>query len=370
MSKDLNKNLSDLIQQQNKLIEQQNKLLEQLVAGRKNPTEELLLPGEKIFVENLFRDEIRSGFFVTAQRKRLWNIQLNLIAELDRICQKHDIRYFAFFGTLLGAARHKGFVPWDDDVDVVMLRPDYEKFKAIIKNEISEPYFVDSWHDYKIEGEEPEANQDKSFRQFVKRDQREQHPLWWPFWPMIKLKDSRTTFAQYLDRPHVHQGIFIDVFPFDPVPPFSNNQQKFNYKLEQEILIAIALPDKIKEAAQANKKLLIKKTQLEQFLQFPHKRKALELEAFALKNFSQSEFVGQLRDHCLLNQKISYSADNFKEVVYLPFEKIKIPCPAGYKDCLTTYYGDWHKLVYTHNHSQIYSADFSYKEFFNSIKFV
>ena len=368
MSNDLNKNLSDLIQKQNKLLEQQNNLLDRLVDG-KNPVEDLLLPGEKIFVENLFHDEIRSGFFVKAHRKRLWNIQLNLVAELDRICQKHNIRYFAFFGTLLGAARHKGFIPWDDDVDVIMFRPDYEKFKAVVKSEIVPCFFVDGWHDYKIEQEEAESP-DKSFKQLVKQDQREQHPLWWPFWPMIKLKDSRTTFAQYLDRPHVHQGIFIDVFPFDPVPPFSDDRHKIFYELEREMLMSIALPDEIKEQAQTTKDFLMTNEELEAFIKLPHQKKALSLEAFALKNFSQSEFVGQLRDHCLVNQKISYSADNFKEVVYLPFEKIKLPCPAGYEDCLTTYYGNWRKLVYTHTHAKTYSAEISYEEFFKSAKFV
>ena len=330
---------------------------------KEDPNENLLLPGEKIFVENLFHDEIRDGFVVKVNRKRLWNVQLNLIAELDRICKKHDIRYFAFYGTLLGAARHKGFIPWDDDMDFMMLRPDYEKFKAVVKSEIPEYYFVDGWHDYKLEEEDPEAAQDESFQQLVKREQREEHPTWWPFWPHIKLKDSRTTFAQYLSRPHVHQGIFIDVFPFDPVLPFSGERHKIIYELEREMLMAIVLPDEIKEQAQTTKDLLMTNEELKAFLKLPHQKKVLSFEAFALKNFSQSEFVGELRDH-FFNKKISYATDNFKEVVYLPFEKIEIPCPVGYDDCLTAQYGNWRKPVYTHSHAQIYSAEISYKEFF------
>ena len=359
----MDEKLLALMQQQNELLERQNKLFEQL-ATINISVENTLLPGEQVLVNNLWRDEIRCGFLVTLRRKRLWNIQLNLLAALDRVCRKHNIRYFAFFGTLLGAVRHNGFIPWDDDMDVIMLRPDFEKFKAVVKSEITEPYFVDGWYDYKIEQEESEPPP-KSFLQLVKNDQRKAHPLWWPFWPMIKLKDSRTTFAQYLDRPHVHQGIFIDVFPFDPVPPFSDDQRKKIYEMEREMLVAIALPGKIKQQAVKKKNLLISDADLKKFLKLPHNKKAMTLEAFALKNFSRSEFVGQLRDYCLMGREISYAAKNFEAVVYLPFEKIQIPCPVGYEECLTTFYGDWRKLVISTPHSQTYSADFSYKHFFN-----
>ena len=68
----------------------------------------------KIFIENIEHDEMRDGFLVTSNRKKLWNVQIGLINEVARICKKHDIRWFAIGGTLLGAARHKGFIPWDD----------------------------------------------------------------------------------------------------------------------------------------------------------------------------------------------------------------------------------------------------------------
>lgn len=364
MNEETNKNLSNLMQQQ-------NKSLEQFVAERKSLVEGMLLPGEKIFVENLFRDEIRDGFVVTAHRKRLWNIQLNLLDEFDRICKKYNLRWFAYAGTLLGAVRHKGFVPWDDDLDICMLRPEYEKFKAVVKTEISQQYFVDAWYDYKLEDEEPDILQDKSCLQVVKREQRQKDSIWWPFWPMIKLKDNRTTFVQYLDRPHVHQGIFIDIFPFDSVPPFSDLQHKINFEIERELLFAITLPDVIKEALKENPPpLLFSPDEIKIFLKLNHREKALAFEAFALKNFSQSEFVGELRDHCLIKKNFSYALNDFKDVVYLPFEKTEICCPVGYDSCLRAKFGDWRKPVYTHSHTQIYSADFSYKDFFNSVKFV
>ena len=366
-----NELLTNLMGQQNQLLEQQNRLLQKLCGDKQSSVNEMLLPGEEVFVEDLFRDEIRDGFVVTAQRKRLWNIQLNLITEVARICEKHNIRWFAYGGTLLGATRHKGFIPWDDDVDLAILRPDYERFKAVVKEEVKASYFVDAWYDYKLEEEEPEAAQDKSFLQLVKRDQRKNHPTWWPFWPMIKLKDSRTAFIQYFDRPHVHQGIFIDIFPLDPVPPFKDKEQQVAFEIEREILFATALPDVlIKTFNEKPSSVLLTRDELESILSLNHREKAAALDSFAQENFSPSEFVGQLYGHCLADYPFSFALKNYDEAVYLPFEKMEIPVPVGYEDCLTTQYDDWRKIVVFAQHAKISSADFSYRDFFDSVKFV
>ncbi len=360
-----------LMQQQNQLLEQQNRLLQNLAGERKNFGEELLFPGEEIFVDNLFRDEIRDGFVVTTQRKRLWNVQLNILAEIARICQKHNLRWFAYSGTLLGAVRHKGFIPWDDDLDICLLRPDYEKFKAVVKSEIKEPYFVDAWHDYKLEEEEPEAAQDKSFLQLVKRDQREKVPMWWSMWPTIKIKDSRTTFIQYLDRPHVHQGMWVDVFPFDIVPPFADKQQQINFELERELLFAMALPDVLIKALKENpKSILLSRNELEEILKLPHTEKALTFDTIAKDNFSTSEYVGEVHDYTWYNKPRSYPATAFEEPVYLPFEKTELPVPSDFEKCLTVTYGDWRKPVFSNTHAKIFSTDFNFKEFFKSVKFI
>ena len=89
------------------------------------------------YIKNIEKDEILDGFLVTTDRKKAWNKMMEILAEIDRICRKYSIKYFADAGTLIGAARHKGFIPWDDDIDIMMLRPDYEKFKQVAQGELT-----------------------------------------------------------------------------------------------------------------------------------------------------------------------------------------------------------------------------------------
>ena len=66
-------------------------------------------------------DEVREGFFVPSIMKRAWTVELQVLEEVDKLCQRHGISWFAEWGTLLGAVRHQGFIPWDDDIDVIRL---------------------------------------------------------------------------------------------------------------------------------------------------------------------------------------------------------------------------------------------------------
>ncbi len=81
-------------------------------------------------------EEIRDWFKVSSNRKKVWNVELWLLEELKRICEKHNIKYYAGYGTLLWAVRHKWFIPWDDDMDIIMFRDDYEKLWEVADKEL------------------------------------------------------------------------------------------------------------------------------------------------------------------------------------------------------------------------------------------
>lgn len=118
-------------------------------------------------------------------------IQLELLQEADRICKKCGIRYNIIAGTLLGAVRHGGYIPWDDDADVALLRPEYEKFRKACKKELNhEKYY---FQDHRATG---------GYR-----------------WGYGKLRRKGTIFLRK-NQEHMpyEQGVFIDIFPLDGVP--------------------------------------------------------------------------------------------------------------------------------------------------------
>lgn len=243
----------ELIAQQNELLQQQNELLRE--------QNELLRQAEirderEVFVKDIERDEMRNGFLVTSHKKKLWNVQIGLINEFARICKKHNLRWFAFYGTLLGAARHGGFIPWDDDVDIVMFRPDYEKFQAIAFQEVKPPYFPDIWWNYRLESEGVSLDDAEGDFQFISVEQEkaaDAYPYrWYTQWPSIRLRDSRTTMLEFPNRNFINQGIFIDIFPMDPLPPFAKEENAVLFDVERILLLATAAPFRVRELMMNN----------------------------------------------------------------------------------------------------------------------
>lgn len=125
---------------------------------------------------------------------------LNILIQIDRICKKNNIRYSLFYGTLLGAVRHEGFIPWDDDLDIIMLREDYEKFCKIANEQLPAPF------------------------RFEDCRTRKDYPNHFG-----KCYNTDTVFVQkaaaHLDLQH---SIFVDIFPMDNV---DKSNQKVQYRV-------------------------------------------------------------------------------------------------------------------------------------------
>ena len=138
--------------------------------------------------DEFYNEEIRSGFTVTEERKKLWAVELDLLNQLDTVCKKHSLSYMLGAGSLLGAVRHKGFIPWDDDIDVYMLRGDYDKLQHCWRD-FEEPYFLQSGYT-ELEYERKHA----------------------------QLRNSNTTALIHGDENrNINRGVFIDIFPIDGV---------------------------------------------------------------------------------------------------------------------------------------------------------
>ena len=329
--------------------------------------------GREVFVKNIDRDEMRSGFLVTSHRKKLWNVQIGLLNEFARICKKYKLRWFAYAGTLIGAARHKGFIPWDDDTDVAMFRPDYEEFKRVALAEIKEPYFLEFWYNYKFDSETHSSNhKDIANLQSVSLDEERKTANlggWNPIWPKVRIRDSRTCQILWSPLDRINQGIWLDIFPLDPAPPFKNTRQAKIFEAAQELHIAAMYPDQIRNALVKNVEFTIPRDELAEFVSMPLYMRGALLDKFMEEKFFESPKVARTVQLIFLERKIIHTTADFDKTILLPFEKIQLPAPAGYDGVLRSAYGNWRELKIYPPHIIDYSADISYKEYFQKTAF-
>lgn len=132
-------------------------------------------------------------------------LMLKILKEVHRICEKNGIHYFLSDGTLIGAIRHNGFIPWDDDLDIGMLRADYEKFKAAVQTELAEEFIFQS-----VETDNGCA---LPFAKVMLKNTK---------WLEAATKSKKTRKDM--------QGIYIDVFPYDKIPADLNIQKRHYWK--------------------------------------------------------------------------------------------------------------------------------------------
>ena len=325
------------------------------------------LPAHKIFVKNLYRDEIRSGFLVTSHRKKLWNVQIGLINEFARVCKKYNLRWFASGGTLLGAVRHGGFIPWDDDVDVRMFRPDYNKLVKIAAKEFKYPYFLDNWYDYQREVEMSSSTLRDLSLQLINKEVEDKYPICWPFTPFLKLRDLRTTMLGIPEARETNQCIFMDIFPMDAFSSLSEDKNYIKFLQSLIFLIAATYPKKIRKLIDEDNQSPSLKNALEIFLSLPYRQRGIFFDDLADKNFNDSEKVGLFWDYLVKGHlKDTHEKRFFEKTVYLPFESIEIPAPFMYEEFLNILFGDWHKFVIYPSHSSEYSVDIPYAEYYRN----
>jgi len=292
------------------------------------------------------KGEERCGFWISAEMKKAWAVMLDLLVEFDRVCRKNGIQYFASGGTFLGAVRHKGFIPWDDDIDVMMTRENYKRLCEIGPREFKHPYFLQNKYT---------------------------DPCCCDL--MSKLRNSDTTALMTNElgsRIKYNKGIFIDIFPLDNVPDDLSERENFLNEIEvakkQFFQIGKSLGIYTPERLQPKKFV---KELLFSLLANKRKRniscyweKLKELENI-LDRYNQEDskyfysFVFDYEEK-ELKQRMCY-----KKITEMPFEFIKIPAGTNYDVALTDKYGDWRTFVKgTSFHSDIFfDTDNSYLKY-------
>lgn len=256
------------------------------------------------------------GFVPSKDLLSLQKAELDILKEFQRVCEKHHIRYFAEGGTLLGAVRHNGFIPWDDDVDVQMTWEDFVKFKEVAIQELQYPF---SFQDYTT---------DKFF----------------DISPMARIRNVQTTGCtkwEYdnVNDPSYNRGVFIDIWVLFPIPAL-----EYRDEIKQRIDgLWRAIRGWYAEENENNGRI----SAYHKYLPYWQEVK---------KNYTIIDLKDQYIDSCkwdgdfceygmtsfrTFNSLLMWDKQWFDNVVYLPFEDTTISCPNGYSEILTKTYGDW-----------------------------
>jgi lipopolysaccharide cholinephosphotransferase len=286
------------------------------------------------------QQDTRNGYDISAEIKKLWAVEMELLKKLMEVCEKHHLKIWAEGGTLLGTIRHKGYIPWDDDIDMAMPREDYDKLQVIANDEFHYPYFFQTGYTDLF-----------------------------PY-GMAKLRMEGTTAITAGSIPYeFHQGIFIDIFPLDTVPDdemqlnrfienievkrsemklycnhvFSWTNPKYNWKI-------IKLKGKVNPQGFSNYFRAYDEF-CKQFMNTTNKRVSLISWKWQPRYLREKEW--------------------YDNTIMLPFEDIMMPVPSGYNEILTIQFGDYMTPIQApsmHGGIEIFDVEHSYKEVLPQIR--
>ena len=276
--------------------------------------------------EQFFEDEVREGFYIPACIKQAWGAQIQVLNAIDRVCFDLGIKYFADWGTFLGAVRHGGFIPWDDDFDICMLRDDYNRFMAEGVSKLPDGYAVFNL--------EMKGDHDQFVANIVNR--------------------TRICFEhEHLTRFHGFPYISaVDVFLLDYVSPDERRQEEMKAKAQYILRIS----DEIREGKLKGKELKSQLADMERLLGiripsgFTEQKIRQVLDIEAEKLFSSFVMEKNLAHQIVqmmpwgLNDTKYIPRYYYSDTVDLPFETGSVPVPIIYEDALRIHYGDYMQL--------------------------
>lgn len=271
--------------------------------------------------------------------EELKETELGILKEFDRICKENNITYYLAYGTLLGAVRHKGFIPWDDDIDVFVKHEDFLRLKSVCKECMGEQYYYQSRED--------------NLQNFI-------------FWERLGLKNT-TSIDSSLKSIKAEWGVGIDIFPLMPVSDIKEEQEKqiSDFRKSQIMCLKYLNRATFKQARGTEK---IKKI-ISAFIPDSINRRLYK--KYMNKVGEKKEHMDNLCfDFSELGNLEYFETKWFSQCIELDFEGYKFPAPIGYKELLTTMYGDYNVIPdesnrenHSDNKNVIICLNKSYKDF-------
>lgn len=242
----------------------------------------------------------------------LHEVQYRILVEFDKVCKRHNLKYFLGFGSMLGAVRHKGFIPWDDDIDVLMMYSEFEKLKAIDPEEWGDRFFLQS------------SETDAEFNRCA-----------------VKIRDSYTTLIgkAFVDK-DINQGVNIDIEPLISLADNPRKRKKQYFDTQMFMLLRVGVPP-------ANHGILLQWIGKIILMVIPNILKD-KLRNYYLKKILAYE--GENTEYLyVVNGNVEMMRDLHKRAIFtdttmMRFEGGLFPIPGGYEEWLTTRYGDYQQL--------------------------
>ena len=243
--------------------------------------------------------------------RKLQLTELEILEVIDSVCKKHNIAYSLYAGTLLGAVRHKGFIPWDDDLDIFMSRDNYNRFLQIWDQESPDGYLLQN---------------------------KENTPTFTQSFSKIR-KDNSTFFQDGEIAGDYHMGIFVDVFPIDRMPEGKLNRFFFIWRcMQYQLFCREFVPTQDGFFVKLVSNLILKSTPKK--LREKRRRKLLEkLTAYNCEENNNTVAIEIKRTFT-----VPLPADLMDEYITLEFEKKEFPCIKKWEEYLTIKFGDYMQL--------------------------
>lgn len=273
------------------------------------------------FPYDYFQDEVKEGFYISGLIKRAWAAQLEILNEIDKVCKAHNIKWYIDSGILLGAIRHGGFIPWDDDVDICMLREDYNKFIQIAENALPKGYILLN-HD--------KEDYDNLFLRVTNED---------------KFVLNRSFLDKYYDCPY---AMGIDIFPLD----YMALDEETEKKREELVSLLCSVTDIVSEENIYTDEMKNVLSSIEDLCDV-----RFEYEADIKKQlYRATEKIFSLFDnkdasyviHVLCwyqSSRSRYKTEDYCNSILYPFETTMLPVPVNYSDVLSCTYGNYMKTI-------------------------
>ena len=294
---------------------------------------------EGVLPASFFEPETICDFYVTKERKKIWAVALDLLFKFDDVCRRHNLKYSLAFGSLLGAIRHNGFIPWDDDIDVVMPRVDYEKLRQL-KKEFENPYFLQY------------PGEDEGY-----------------LISFAKLRNSLTSGISWAFRyEDFNQGLFLDIFPLDNYSP-----ENIDLNMERIAQLVAECSARMRRSCP-----IPDDNDKQKLAQFPVVRDVQTLSTEmnnVLRQYEAMETDKYIIWSCLFysTNKIIYDKAWFDELIDHNLYGYPVLIPTHFDNVLRTTYGDY--LQYppinqrgTWHSSAIFDPDVPYKEVIVDLK--